>query len=101
MYNTNIVPRFHDCANAVGAAIARVSGQVDTVEILEGRDERAVVDAACEEAKQKAVEAGADPQLVEVTSVENMPLEYVAMKATRLIIRAVSWYLVLLYRNCR
>ncbi|KAH7024574.1 uncharacterized protein B0I36DRAFT_416023 [Microdochium trichocladiopsis] len=88
--NKIIRPQFHDCANAVGAAIAKVSGQVDTVEVLEGRDEKEVVAAACEEAKQKAIEAGADPLYVEVTSVENMPLEYVAMKATRLIIRAAG-----------
>ncbi|KXJ86069.1 hypothetical protein Micbo1qcDRAFT_219929, partial [Microdochium bolleyi] len=85
-----IRPQFHDCANAVGAAIARVSGQIDTVVVLEGRDEKEVVAAACEEAKQKAVEAGADPNQVEITSIDNMPLEYVAMKATRLIIRAAG-----------
>lgn len=83
--------RFHDCANAVGAAIARISGHVDRVEVLEGRNEEEVVAAACEEAKKKAVEAGADPDLVQITSIDNMPLEYVAMKATRLIIRAVSF----------
>ena len=74
----------------MGAAIARVSGQVDIVEVLEGRNEDDVVAAACEDAKKKAVEAGADPDLVQVISIDNMPLEYVAMKATRLIIRAVS-----------
>lgn len=82
--------RFHDCANAVGAAIAKVSGQVDVVEVLEGRDEDEVVATACEDAKKRAVEAGADPARVEIVSIDNMPLEYVAMKATRLIIRAVS-----------
>lgn len=86
--------RFHDCANAVGAAIARVSGQIDLVETLEGRDEEQVVAAACEEAKRRAIQAGADPDLVQITSIDNMPLEYTAMKATRLIIRAVRIHLV-------
>jgi hypothetical protein len=67
-----------------------VSGQVDVVEVLEGRKEEDVVNAACEEAKRKAIEAGADPQYIQITSIDNMPLEYVAMKATRLIIRAVG-----------
>lgn len=74
----------------MGAAIAKVSGQVDTVEVLEGRNEDEVIAAACEEARKKAIDAGADPELVQITSIDNMPLEYVATKATRLIIRAVS-----------
>lgn len=82
--------RFHDCANAVGAAISKVSGDVDVIEVLEGRDEEAVVAAACEEAKRKAIEVGADEDLVQVVSVEAMPLEYVQMRAARLVVRAVS-----------
>ncbi|KAJ9137866.1 Hydantoin utilization protein A [Pleurostoma richardsiae] len=85
-----IRPQFHDCANAVGAAIARVSGQVDIVKVMEGLDEDVVVEEVCEEAKRMAVAAGADPAKVKVTEVENLPLQYVQMRATRLIVKAAG-----------
>jgi hypothetical protein len=82
--------RFHDCANAVGAAIAKISGQIDIVKVLENKDEDTVVKEVCEETKQMAIDAGADPESVRIVTIENMPLQYVTMRATRLIIRAVS-----------
>jgi hypothetical protein len=49
-----------------------------------------VVKEVCEETKQMAIDAGADPESVRIVTIENMPLQYVTMRATRLIIRAVS-----------
>lgn len=78
-----------DCANAVGAAIAKVSGQIDTIEILEGRDEQEIIESTKQKASEAAIEAGADRDTVKIVSLENLPLEYSAVKATRLIIKAV------------
>lgn len=85
-----IRPQFHDCANAVGAAIARVSGQVDIVKVLEGLDEDTVVQEVCEEAKRIAVAAGAEPTLVQVTEVESLPLQYVQTRAARIVAKAAG-----------
>ncbi|KAK7424518.1 hypothetical protein QQX98_000483 [Neonectria punicea] len=85
-----IRPPHFDCANAVGAAIAKVSGQIDTIEVLEGKNERATVEAAKQRAIDAAISAGADKDTVEIVSVENLPLEYSAVKATRLIIKAAG-----------
>jgi hypothetical protein len=82
--------RFHDCANAVGAAIAKVSGQVDVVRVLEGFNEDDILAEESAEAVSRAVAAGAEPSSVSVVSIDNMPLQYIAVKATRLIIKAVS-----------
>ncbi|GAT19449.1 hydantoinase/oxoprolinase [Aspergillus luchuensis] len=85
-----IVPPHHDSANAVGAAIAKVSGEVDVVEILEGRDEGAVVEAAKQQAIQAAIERGADKDDVSVVEVDKIPLQYVTNKAVRLVVKAVG-----------
>lgn len=85
-----IIPPHHDSANAVGAAIAKVSGEVDVIEILENRDERAVVEAAKQQAIQAAIARGADKDDAKVVEVERIPLQYVTNKAIRLIVKAVG-----------
>jgi N-methylhydantoinase A/oxoprolinase/acetone carboxylase beta subunit len=85
-----IIPPHHDSANAVGAAIAKVSGEVDVIEILENRDERAVVEAAKQQAIQAAITRGADKDDAKVVEVEKIPLQYVTNKAIRLIVKAVG-----------
>lgn len=85
-----IIPPHHDSANAVGAAIAKVAGEVDSIEILADRDEKTVL----EEAKHKAIEAavarGADRADVKIVAIDKIPLQYVTNKATRLVIKAVG-----------
>lgn len=83
------VARFHDCANAVGAAIAKISGQIDVVKVLEGLDEDKVVEEVCSEATKSAIASGADPDSVSIVAIENMPLQYVQMRASRIVVRAV------------
>lgn len=90
MFQADIRGRFHDCANAVGAAIAKVSGTVDVIKVMEGLNEEDVVNSVCEEAKQRAIDAGADPATVKVIELDNMPLQYVQMRASRIVVRAVS-----------
>ncbi|GLA02093.1 hypothetical protein AnigIFM60653_001389 [Aspergillus niger] len=85
-----ILPPHYDSANAVGAAIAKVSGEVDVIEILEGRDEGAVVEAAKKQAVQAAIARGADKDDVSVVEVDKIPLQYVTNKAVRLIVKAVG-----------
>lgn len=65
-----IRPPFHEVANAVGAAIARVSGVVDRVEIPgTGKSIEDIVESCKAEAINKAIESGAQPSSIEVTEV--------------------------------
>lgn len=85
-----IIPPHHDSANAVGAAIAKVAGEVDIIEILANRDEKVVVEAAKRQAIEAAVARGADRDDVKIVEVEKIPLQYVTNKVTRLVIKAVG-----------
>ena len=83
-------PEHAGVANAIGAAIAQVGGQVERVYALEGgsRDE-AIADCTAA-AVERAVIAGADPASVEVVDIEEVPLTYVPSNATRVRVKAVG-----------
>jgi hypothetical protein len=85
-----VVPPHHDSANAVGAAIAKVAGEVDVIELLEGRDEKEVVEKAKQRAIEAAVARGAGKASVKVVTIEKIPLSYATNKATRLVIKAIG-----------
>ena len=83
-------PQHADVANAIGAAIAQVGGQVERVYSLEqaGRGE-AVADCSAA-AISRAVAAGADPATVEVVEIDEVPLAYVPSNATLVRVKAVG-----------
>jgi N-methylhydantoinase A/oxoprolinase/acetone carboxylase beta subunit len=85
-----IKPNHFAVANAVGAAIAQVSGEVDRVYALAeiGRAE-ALADARAK-ATQAAVAAGAREETIEVVDVEDVPLAYLPGNATRVRVRVVG-----------
>ena len=85
-----ICPPHHGSANAVGAAMAKVAGEIDIIEILEGKDEKEVVKEAGAKAIDVAVRKGAARDNVKVVEVDKIPLQYVANKATRIIIKATG-----------
>ncbi|KAF5012672.1 hypothetical protein FDECE_1303 [Fusarium decemcellulare] len=85
-----IVPIHQGAANAVGAAIAKVSGEIDIVEIPEGRSEKEVIDAACAKAIDLAVQKGASREDVQIVEINKMPLQYTPNGAMRVQIRAVG-----------
>ena len=83
-------PEHADVANAIGAAIAQVGGQVERVYSLDsGSREEAIADCTAA-AMEQAVAAGADPSSVEVVEVEEVPLTYVPSNATRVRVKAVG-----------
>ena len=75
-------------ANAVGAAIARIGGEVDKVFHDVGRDE--AFRLAAEEAEARAVAAGADPGGLEIVEREDLPLAYLPGDARRVRVRVVG-----------
>lgn len=83
-------PPHHAAANAVGAAIAKVSGDVDLIEVLEGKDVNQVVESVKRRAIEDAIAKGADPADIQIVKVEKIPLQYVTNKATRFVIKAVG-----------
>ena len=75
-------PRDSDVANAIGAAIAQVSGQVERVYSLEQTGRTEALAAAQAEAVSRAVAAGADPATVEIVELDEIPLTYLPSNAT-------------------
>ena len=83
-------PEHFDAANAVGAAIASVSGQVDRIFHLGPDGRQAVLDEARDEARERAVAAGADPGTVQIIEVEEIPLAYLTSPAVRIRVKAAG-----------
>ncbi len=84
-----IVPENAGVANAIGAAIAQVSGEVDKVFSYESTGREAALAEATEAAFSKAREAGAQEN-IRVIDVEELPLAYVPGGAVRVRIKAVG-----------
>lgn len=78
----------HGVANAVGAATAQVSGEVDRVFHDMQRDE--LLAAADAMARDKAIEAGADPATLKTIEREDLPLAYLPGNAVRARVRVVG-----------
>ncbi|MFV2043630.1 MAG: hydantoinase/oxoprolinase family protein, partial [Anaerolineales bacterium] len=85
-----IMPDHYPVANAVGAAIAQISGEVDRVFALSEMSRGEALEQAKEEARERAISAGADPKTVEVVDVEDVPLTYLPGNATRIRVKAVG-----------
>ena len=83
-------PRHAGVANAIGAAIAQVGGEVDRVFSLEGVGREQALDEAKAGAIDKAVAAGAGAETVEIVDVEEVPLAYLPSSATRIRVKAVG-----------
>lgn len=77
-------------ANAIGAAIAQVGGEVDRIYAMEGRSRDAVLDEAKDEAIANAVAAGAAAGTVSIMDIEEVPLAYLPGSATRIRVKAVG-----------
>jgi N-methylhydantoinase A/oxoprolinase/acetone carboxylase beta subunit len=85
-----VTPPHAAVANAVGAAIAQVSGEVDRLFSYDDLGRARAMEIARVEAARDAVDAGADPASVEILDVEEMPLHYLAGGMVRLRVRAAG-----------
>ena len=77
-----------DCANAVGAAIAQISGESDRIHRDMTRD--AAIAKGEAEAVARAVAAGAERGTLETVDVEDMPLAYLPGNALRVRVRVAG-----------
>jgi hypothetical protein len=85
-----IRPEHFAVANAIGAAIAQTSGEVDRIYSLENLSREAALAEAEAEARQKAVAAGALPESILVTEREDIPLSYLRGNATRVRVKVIG-----------
>lgn len=83
-------PRNFEVANAVGAAMAQVSGEIDRIFPTEGERREDLVARAKEEAVTKAVENGAVLGSVEVAEVDQIPVAYMTESMIRLRVKAIG-----------
>ncbi|KAK6841822.1 hypothetical protein PG987_002682 [Apiospora arundinis] len=68
-------PKYAEVANAVGAALARVSAVVDTVKSTESQSEKQLLDEICNDAIERTVDAGALRSTVKIVEKESFPLQ--------------------------
>jgi N-methylhydantoinase A/oxoprolinase/acetone carboxylase beta subunit len=83
-------PNHFAVANAVGAAIAQVSGEIDRVYSLASMSRAEAIQDATDKATAIAVSAGARAGTIEVVDVEDVPLAYLPGNATRVHVKVVG-----------
>jgi N-methylhydantoinase A/oxoprolinase/acetone carboxylase beta subunit len=83
-------PDNFDVANAIGAAIAQVSGSIDGVYDVATKGRDAVIEEVKEQARQEALRAGAHTDSVEIVELEEIPLAYLPSNAVRFRVKAVG-----------
>ena len=83
-------PDDFDVANAIGAAIASVSAEIDKLFTVDGEGREAVIESAKADAVGAAVALGADPDSTEVVSLEELTMAYMTDNILRLRIKAAG-----------
>lgn len=85
-----IHPENSGVANAIGSAIAQVSGQVERVFSLEELGREKTLELAQQMAIDEAVKAGADASSCQIVDIEDVPLAYLPGNATRIRAKAAG-----------
>ncbi|MHA6794421.1 hydantoinase/oxoprolinase N-terminal domain-containing protein [Pseudonocardia bannensis] len=83
-------PPDYEVANAIGAAIGQVSGQVERIARFRFGGRTAAIQEACDSARLQAIRAGADPERTEIVDVEEFPLAYLTDPAVRIRAKAAG-----------
>lgn len=83
-------PEHAEVANAIGAVMAQVSGQVERIFPYRTGSRPNALAEAREAARQNAIRAGADPQRIEIVEVEEVPVSYLLDPALRIRVKAVG-----------
>ncbi len=84
------IPDHAGVANALGASIAQVSGEIDRVYSYEKLGREEAMRQAKQEAGSNAVASGARTDSVRIVDVEELPLQYLPGAAVRLRVKAVG-----------
>lgn len=84
-----VKPKWSGVANAIGAATARVSGVIDSVESTDSKTQAQVIEELSQRAIDKAIANGAERDTVTIAELDSYPLQYIANKS-RFIVKAVG-----------
>jgi len=85
-----IVPEQHAVANAVGAATAPISGDVDRIVSLEGVSRQEIIAHAVSDAVARAIMSGAHARTVQIVSTDEAPLAYLPGNFIRVRVKAIG-----------
>lgn len=85
-----IIPTNYDAANAIGAALGEVSGEVNSVYSLEKQTQEAAVNIAIEGAKREAIASGAAKDTLKTIFVEVIPLAYLPKQAVNIKVKVAG-----------
>jgi len=85
-----IRPQAFQYANALGAAIAQVGGEIEKVFSLDNTSRSEVINRAKELAIEEAVKAGAKKDTVEVVDIDEVFLTYLPSNAVRVRVKAAG-----------
>lgn len=85
-----IIPENAGVANAIGASIAQIGGEIDKIYSYDetGRDE--AISQAKAEAKAVAINEGADPDTIQVIDIEEVPIAYIPGGSVRLRVKVAG-----------
>ncbi|MDR1903470.1 MAG: hydantoinase/oxoprolinase family protein [Treponema sp.] len=85
-----ITPEHFGVANAIGAAIAQVSGNIDGIFDVTQKGREKVIEEIKEKAAAEAVKAGAERHSVTIVEIDEIPLAYLPSNAVRFRVKAVG-----------
>lgn len=85
-----IIPPHYNAANAIGAALGQVSGDMEKVYSLDKISREDAIKEVKEEAIKKAQKAGAKLDSISVLFIEDVPLAYLPGNAIRIKIKVVG-----------
>lgn len=83
-------PNNNGVANAIGSAIAEVSGQIEQIFLLDEMNREETLEKAKQMAIDEAVNAGANRDKCEIVDIEDIPLAYLPGNATRVRVKAAG-----------
>jgi len=83
-------PELSGTANAIGAGLAQVGGEVDKIYSYSEKGRDASIAQAKNEAVERAVSAGAERGSVEIINFEELPLAYLPAGAVRIKTKAIG-----------
>ena len=85
-----VKPELSGTANAIGAGLAQVGGEVDKIYSYAETGREIALGSAKQEAIKRAVEAGADHSTTKIVSIEELPLAYLPAGAVRIRAKAIG-----------
>jgi N-methylhydantoinase A/oxoprolinase/acetone carboxylase beta subunit len=83
-------PEHYDVANAIGAAIAQCSGEIERVFSLDQHTRVEALELAKQMAVDEAIRAGANADTVEIIEIQEVPMAYLPSSAIQIRIRAAG-----------